>query len=253
MLGVFGATHCPQARLRIPHQGGPQLDGTSHEDLPPPPAANLLISHDAAQDALPLSRHPWASPQASLRLVSKSPPPLCFQHLLSSRKLPFVFLLCTHQGAQHHRGFAGLFARSPWTQDPFPPRHGQVKLVPCGIYRRDGHGAKPPAPPRAAGGTSKCRGSFNRAPDAPSHFLLDSRLAPCAHISKTECKNRGWASPKHNSKLFPGKVTRAAENSSKSRGKGMSTKGVQAQKCLPDPPHGRFPASPSVVWIPSLS
>lgn len=100
-------------------------------------------------------------------------------------------------------------------------------------------------------GTSKGRGSSNRAPDAPSHFLLDSRLAPCARISKTECKNRGWASPKHNSKLFPGKVTGAAENSSKSRGKGMFTGGTNLKVPVGATPR-RFPASPSEVQVPSV-
>lgn len=100
--------------------------------------------------------------------------------------------------------------------------------MPCRIYQRGGHGAKPPAPPRAAGptqpSTSKCQGSSNHAPDAPSHFLLDSHLAPCTRISKTECKNRGQASPKHNSKLFPRKVTGAVEKTLESRGKAMSTR-----------------------------
>lgn len=105
--------------------------------------------------------------------------------------------------------------------------------------------------PRPHHGTSKLRGSFNHAPDAPSHFLLDSRLVPCARISKTECKNRGWASPKHNSKLFPGKVTGAAENSSKSRGKGMSTGGTSLKVPVGSTP-GRFPASPSVLQVPAV-
>lgn len=101
-------------------------------------------------------------------------------------------------------------------------------------------------------GTSKRRGGFNRAPDAPSHFLLDSRLAPRARISKTECKNRGWASPKHNSKLFPGKVTGAAENSSKSRGKGMFTGGTSLKVPVGPTPR-RFPASPSEVQVAAVA
>lgn len=200
--------------------------------------------------------HPWACPQTSPSPVSKSPPSL------------FSRIPCAAQRQQEScLSFCGACAEEHGTTAAFPaplPKAlccrthshlGTARLSWChagftrGTVRERSPLAHHVLPDGFGHGTSKRRGSSNHAPDAPSHFLLDSRLAPCARISKTECKNRGWASPKHNSKLFPGKVTGAAENSSKSRGKGMSTGGTSLKVPVGPTPR-RFPASPSVVQVP---
>lgn len=104
-----------------------------------------------------------------------------------------------------HSSLAGC-ASAPRVQN-FPPNPIHVECWEG--HKRSPAGSRSPIPaavparPGPNPGTSKGRGRLNCSPDAPSHFLLDSRLALFARISKTECKNRGRASPKHNGKLFP--------------------------------------------------
>lgn len=81
---AFWSHSAPRTWLRVSHQGGLQLDGTSQDDSSAS-AVNLLISHDATQDALP--QHSRTSLGMSLSLcqssqqVTSSP---CFQHPLSN-------------------------------------------------------------------------------------------------------------------------------------------------------------------------
>lgn len=89
----FWSYSLPQAQLRVPHQGGPWLDSTSHEDLLPPPAVSLFISHDALP-WLPLGQAPKPLPAQSVRHLLPLFPVSLKQHD-ASRKLPLIFALCT--------------------------------------------------------------------------------------------------------------------------------------------------------------
>lgn len=141
---ISGAIHSPQAQLPVSHQEGARLGSPSHTQRPA--TSSGLISQDAARmlchafpDTLgralkPFLAQPTGLPSFPALLELRSP--------AESRP---------HSGARHHRGSAGPCAKIPLLQDPSPPWHGRITLVPCGIYPRDGQGEEPPGPPGAAG------------------------------------------------------------------------------------------------------
>lgn len=221
----FGAP-TRRAHLGVPRLGSSQLGCTMHEALQPPGLRqhHQGCSAPGAPSPSPLLVPlPWLSWQIPLPLAGPSGShllPLFPQPPRKAMPCSFRFPHC-----QPTTTSAASFCQNPSVAGPGPISRS-APTAPNAVrgwtegWEQNSLGlSQPQLGPNPGPGTSKCPSRFPCAPDAPSHFLLDSRLAPFARISKTECKNRGRASPKHNSKLFPGKVTGASQNSSGSRGK----------------------------------